>query len=663
MARRSHGVGNQRLVPPLLIILLLLSCWRGAAKYFEPHVDITSANELWKSKGCAETGLDELNVFGAVRVAIKTEYREVSLAMDGAWMDRFLQTGYRVLVTCIPHDELGAAVMPGSSPSAADLEGMGWAPKSAEEEVLQAVYSYTPPQHLSATALESSAAEQPVDRFVLHNPCWLVLHDATVKSSAANNTSDALRHHPHHHHHRQASLAPGLYTHANVLVKLPAFPLQMTCKLFLAVAQRQFPGEAVRCPRREERFFYSMQSFGFGGEANKVIKTFAFNLANSETRVYTAPLADKYLWSWADPRICGEARYRRDPWSCSFLPLSNCTHHGAAAAAEPEEADLMAVISKGWGDYSPNKETQHAFLKLLKIDGNMLVKFGDGAALQQEPATWVSVRLYALLLRPNLRTRYLMRRALDTRIVRLHRSAKGSGLGPEGAASSAVSLRGGGGGGAALATRHRVDEVSDDAGAADVPLGLGAGLGLARGWGRSCLGMHVRNADVLTDWRKGRRVDRSLNAHVYLAHNLTRGLALRDVFLATDNASLFHIAPTEYPEYRWFAQQRPITAYEQQAARGSLHHLHESEPQREIANLLVDALLVARCEAMVGQGDGSVTLLFHMLGCNLANARGACPPFFDLQRIADDGIMPYVGAHVSASTWATFHRWADSRSR
>lgn len=634
---------------PIVVLLCCLSRpSSGAEKYFPPHVDINFANDHWESKGCREQGFDELNVFGAVRLALKTEYREVSLAIDGAWMDRFLDVAQRVVVTCIPHGELAWTALP-----MPDLDGMGWAPKTPEEDVLQAIYSYTPPAELATSALESSALEQPVDRFMLHNPCWLVLHDA-VTSNASH----------HLHHHRapvglgSSTVAPGIYTHANILVKMPAFPLQMTCKLFLAVTERQFP---ARCPRKEDRFFYAMQSFGFGGEANKVIKTFAFNLADHDSRIYTAPPGASYGWAWADPQTCGQGRYRHDPWSCSFLPVSNCTLHGASAPAfessEPEVADLLKLMSPGWGDYGPGKDAQHAFLRKLKIDGNMLIKFGDGATLNKEPATWASVRLYALLLRPNLRSRYFMRRVLDSRIVRLRRAKAADGA--INGVASGVSLRG-----VAGPARHRADEVDADATAAGeadtaVPQGLGAGLGLASGWGRSCLGMHVRNADVLTDWRNGRKVDRSFNAHVYVAHNITRGLGLYDVFLATDNASLYRIAPLEFPEYRWFAQQRPITAYEQQAARGSQHHLHEAEPQKEIANLLVDALLVGRCEAMVGQGDGSVTLLFHMLSCNLGNAACACPPFFDLQRIVDDGIMPYVGAHFDATTSATFHKWKE----
>jgi len=172
--------------------------------------------------------------------------------------------------------------------------------------------------------------------------------------------------------------------------------------------------------------------------------------------------------------------------------------------------------------------------------------------------------------------------------------------------------------------------------------------------GTSCLGMHVRNADVLTDWRKGRSTDRSLNAHVYLARNLSASLALKDVFLATDNSSLLYIAPTEYPEFRWFAQVRPIRPLSEQMARGDRHHLHESEPQREIANLLMDALLIGRCEALVGQGDGSVTLLFHMFSCNLFSAEAACPPFIDLQWISGEGIMPYIGKRAGAQFFAAF---------
>jgi hypothetical protein len=168
--------------------------------------------------------------------------------------------------------------------------------------------------------------------------------------------------------------------------------------------------------------------------------------------------------------------------------------------------------------------------------------------------------------------------------------------------------------------------------------------------------MHVRNGDVLTDWRKGRQIDRSLNAHVYAALNLTRAMAVSDVYLATDNSSLLHIAPVEYPSFRWFAQLRPLYSIEKQASKGPLHHLHETEPQREIANILLDAHMVGCCEALVGQGDGSVTLLFHMFSCNLANAAAQCSPIFDLQWTSEDGPAPYVGKRHDASSFASFNR-------
>jgi hypothetical protein len=162
-----------------------------------------------------------------------------------------------------------------------------------------------------------------------------------------------------------------------------------------------------------------------------------------------------------------------------------------------------------------------------------------------------------------------------------------------------------------------------------------------------CLGIHVRNGDVNTDYRKERSLDRSFNAHVYASLNISKSLGLQHVYIATDNCSLFHVAPLEYPQYKWFAQYRPM-------GKGTTsNHVHSADGQHEVANLLTDALMISKCSALLGQGDGSITTLFMVYAYN-NSPDGDCPLFKDLTHYGNQGLLPYIGAHHDASTYATF---------
>ena len=132
----------------------------------------------------------------------------------------------------------------------------------------------------------------------------------------------------------------------------------------------------------------------------------------------------------------------------------------------------------------------------------------------------------------------------------------------------------------------------------------------------------MRNGDVWTDGRGpvGKIVDRSLNAHVFIAKNMSIEMGIDNLYLATDNASLSTIAPMIYPEYRWFMLRRKIPLY---TGRGN--HVHESNAQIELGNIFADIISISRCSALISAFDSSFTrsILFTM--CN-HNRAGACPP-------------------------------------
>ena len=136
----------------------------------------------------------------------------------------------------------------------------------------------------------------------------------------------------------------------------------------------------------------------------------------------------------------------------------------------------------------------------------------------------------------------------------------------------------------------------------------------------SCVGLHVRNGDVWTDGRGpvGVVVDRSLNAHVYLARNMSMQLGTNTIYLATDNVSLVELSPKIYPEYKWIMLKRFIPEY-----RGTDEHIHESSPQLELGNIFLHISGISKCDALVSAFDSSFTRIILYSMCN-RNIAGQC---------------------------------------
>ena len=257
-------------------------------KYHEPHVDILAANQYWRAVNCDSLGVQDPQVFASVRHAIKTEHREVYLAINTAWMDRFLNPGQRVVVTCVRASELAWSHLEQYAHNDDELHALytlGRVDQPPNPPSASATASaYQEPDadagRRAALDLRLSALLPAVDRFLLHNPCWLVLRDglsshfpsSSTSSSYNASTNTRLRHRgstsPHGTDSSNSLSADPSFVSASIFLRLPSNPLGVTCRLFEAVTRRQFP---ATCPTdSHEMFFYAMQNFGFGGEANKV---------------------------------------------------------------------------------------------------------------------------------------------------------------------------------------------------------------------------------------------------------------------------------------------------------------------------------------------------------------------------------------------------------
>jgi hypothetical protein len=98
-----------------------------------------------------------------------------------------------------------------------------------------------------------------------------------------------------------------------------------------------------------------------------------------------------------------------------------------------------------------------------------------------------------------------------------------------------------------------------------------------------CIGIHVRHGDALNDARGELALDRSLHAHVSCAGRLASQLGISNMFLATDNNTLFQLAVKRYPQFKWYAQKRALKDF----SGANFDHKSEKSARKEVANLLV----------------------------------------------------------------------------
>jgi len=132
----------------------------------------------------------------------------------------------------------------------------------------------------------------------------------------------------------------------------------------------------------------------------------------------------------------------------------------------------------------------------------------------------------------------------------------------------------------------------------------------------------------MNDQRSQIQINRTLAAHVECAKSLALQMGLSNIFLATDDNTLFSQAPRDYIQFRWFTQQRNLLNFT--GASFITYHSDESKEQ-EIANLLADEILMSRCSALVGSMDGGFFRLLLQSACG-RSAIGKCPVSLDLKK-------------------------------
>ena len=108
---------------------------------------------------------------------------------------------------------------------------------------------------------------------------------------------------------------------------------------------------------------------------------------------------------------------------------------------------------------------------------------------------------------------------------------------------------------------------------------------------RPCIGLHVRHGDAKNDFRGKNNLDRSLAAHVSCANEFARSLGATNLFLATDNVTMFTLAPQKYPQFGWYAQRRALKKWDGPVPSFE-GYWNEKSRSQEVANMLVGGVLI-----------------------------------------------------------------------
>lgn len=566
----------------LVLLLLLLQILLISSQVFNQY----DSNHNIIVNNCNSSS--SISIINHIRHAIQTADKDVYLSLNHDWLDSILINNKRSNVRCMTLHELDKM-------NSIDTNHVDMTKVNEDDEVIEIIYV-----PVTNAITVTSYTSGYIDTFLTLNPCWIVLQEPDL----FNDNDDEIM---------EKRIKSRLTNKPLIFIRLPTYPYGPTCRLYTHLTRRQFP---KNCPGKDDLYYHYLQNYGFGGELSKMIKTFLYNLYSSSSKVYATPRHEGYQFLWANSNIlkkneCPSTMYKENPLACSFISIAGCSVNDRVN----EDQD--------WYDFEidGNDDGKHKTLQHLGINVNVLKKYRDGPGpavhnegrdMKYSANVWVTLRTYAFILRPNYRTRSLIRKA--TRRIKT------------------LSSNG--------ASKHNYFNHQNR---------LGVQVK------NQCIGIHVRNHDVLSDFRNEIKLDRSLNAHIHAAKNLSIALAINDFFLATDNGTLFKIAPIEYPSYRWQGQSRNIKD------KFDMHttHLSEDEPQKELAALIADFLQMGKCHGIVGASDSSLTLIYQIYNCNNM-VRSSCSSFYDIKKLEGQGILPYIGKKARPDTIASFdYPWKD----
>ena len=547
-----------------------------------------------------------------------TESRETYLPFDHSWLDsRALQNKARVVVTLVPRTALGTHQYDVSSVSAS--HGTTDADMNEDTEIFHVVMSLplTPSTDHNQRHYASSADIQPVDEFLRRNPCFMPLHDPPVNISTPGN--NGARDHQ--------DFGGPWYRHSAIFIRLPAKHFHPTCRLYTFITERQHPAE---CPTLAQKDKYLPAAVGMIGWTNTLDffvmilrhamytnrlfisarSSGTINLQNPNAFHINVDGVSKRIeqtWdSWADPAYCAAEDFAWNPWACNFISLSKCNTY-AMINHDYNEGDRQM-------EKAPHPPTPYMSFLDKEFFPNM-TRFMDGAHDGSGyQGDFEYRRLVAFVQRANIYLRSRIRASLLD-LVQSRPPGRGRGghnkgdldrtEGAGAGAGAGAGVGGGGGGGAGTSRSVAAAGIGGNA-----PL-LGA-----------CVALHVRNGDGLLDMRNNAGHNLSFAAHMKCLESIALGAGTFNIYLATDNATLFDDGVRLYPQYKWYYQKRPLLLFDGTNPAGT--RKNAKSPQEDLADLLADCILISRCTSIM-RSYSALSDLFFTFMCN-RNVYGLCPP-------------------------------------
>eukprot|EP01041_Mallomonas_annulata_P006420 gene6420-12978_t len=569
-----------------------------ASSWFE-EIESTNvnlpANWHWICEGCTDS-TNIANLYGSIHMAIHREQRNLYFLFDPTWMDRILDPASQVKVYNIEPTKLDTYIHIPSNK----------VPNSPDEEQFQIIIS-----NMSSTIWSQAyPGITAIDHFLAQNPCWLPLQEPNELNNSTSSSSNSRKMHNRDNMNSQINIKP------IILIRLPVYPFHETCRLFTAIHKVQFP---IKC--NNSYLVHCLGNIGWGNTFNNVLYYFAesmnkMNTASQQTLVIpsatdwhskthtvllpnNSTVSRKGGWYWAEQSSCTPDIENNDPWSCNFIPISNCSYKSIRYKIPSCPTEN---VQRSWS-------TPNTMLDALSININSRKLFNDAPKHSQE--LWVYTRLTAYLQRPNTRLRSLIRKSLN----------RHEQYGPHLATSTSTSTLN-------HMQNKNLKQLNKQSHINNKKSRLNSNLF------KPCVTLHIRHGDLFMDGRGRSKIDRSLVNYMKYTNNITKSLGISTIFLASDNGTLVSVAPYLYTNFIWTTQKRPIKYHQHMFDVNN-----EEDLQVELSHVLAELILATRCSAMVACFDSGFSELIFLAMCAYSRI-GRCPPSIDLRE-------PFVLPHLT----------------
>ena len=405
-----------------------------------------------------------------------------------------------------------------------------------------------------------------VDEFLRYNPCFIPLKDPGIILRSGGDPKIQKRISSRQRRKiLEINTFHQLYPRIAVMFRLHSEIYGATCRLMTSLARSQNP---IECPTNKMESYSRKKLDSHGFYSILKYQKLDFYKALKKKQLFL-PMTNN-SWAWTNFNECPMDLFKNNPWSCHFIAFSQCL------------TPTSIIHTKGingpddWEQYKPCKTCE--------------VSTAVGAE------SWLDNRVNMYMTRANIQLRERLRNSLRS-LMRMNNNYD----------ESSNSIR--------IHASEGIDQYLDHSSYHLHPPPL-----LHR-----CIGIHVRNGDIVTDDRDKLKIDRSLAAHIACMKNMSSVITgVSSIFLATDNSTLFHMANKWYPEYTWYYQNRTLPIWTRKTIGFGVHRF-ENSVQQDLANIFADGIMMSRCSLLhIGTSSSAVSRNFHKI-VTIASIHGRLP--------------------------------------